>query len=131
MIKISELRIGNFIYWNIPEKINVVHTIKGITEKRPQTVPISLGDSYEEYSGIPITEEWLMKFGCNPQEITHFKFNYWNKEKDFSVDVELNGHERFFYYLLHNQDRRKTLVYIHQLQNLYFALTGEELTTRL
>jgi len=47
-LKSNELRIGNLIYWNIPEKLNVPHEVVGIVHDRPQTIPISLGDSIHE-----------------------------------------------------------------------------------
>jgi hypothetical protein len=64
-IKANELRIGNLIYWNIPEKVDTIHTVVGIRNDKPQTVPISLGESIENYQPIQLTEEWLLKFGFN------------------------------------------------------------------
>jgi hypothetical protein len=70
---------------------------------------------------IPLTEEWLLKFG--------FKYNEDSQENE----VYKNG---IILLLLRRNPIRFTLLttvfsiklqYVHQLQNLYFALTGEEL----
>lgn len=64
---------------------------------------------------IPLTEEWLVKFG-------------WEKSGEwFYMDyyeMNLNGifNPSDAHYTIHND-----IKYVHQLQNLYFALTGEEL----
>ena len=73
---------------------------------------------------IPLTEEWLLKFGFDSNEWNgKFSANtmYWDK-----VDC-----------ILHIGDKRDTNYsfmahcnYVHQFQNLYFALTNEELTIK-
>lgn len=82
----------------------------------------------ETYKPIPLTEEWLLKFG--------FK-------KDIIVDL-YRLHNQFgsiIYYPSTSAEKAKinfmltgacfmnnTITNVHQLQNLYFALTGRELT---
>ena len=60
-----------------------------------------------EVKPIPLTEEWLLKFGFIWDGDIKILKGYLN---DY---VDGNGEAR--------------LKYVHQLQNLYFALTGEEL----
>ncbi len=70
---------------------------------------------------IPLTEEWLEKFGFSA-------YGYWYSKDWFSNMINVS--------IKHNKttigDREEYEVYgikhVHQLQNLYFALTGEELT---
>lgn len=62
-----------------------------------------LNDSLDE-NAIPLTEEWLLKFGVE----SIYDFKIYNDDGDV------------FYYAVGCE-------YVHQLQNLYFALTGEEL----
>lgn len=69
---------------------------------------------------IPLTEEWLVKLGF-------WHDDYYNSAKRFVskspiILIEGNG-----YYTLCHYPICK-IQYVHQLQNLYFALTGEELT---
>ncbi len=123
----NELRQGNLIYWNIPEKQGVIHTVVGIRNNKPQTIPISLGESIEDYNPIPLTEEWLLKFGF----FSKYKSNHtkWNKgwvEIDQASDEDDEGNsipqKQEFYYAYKTE-----IKFVHQLQNLIFATTGEEL----
>jgi len=67
---------------------------------------------------IPLTEEWLLKFGFEKSGINHIK---WTKWKMFLVEDE-KGIYSFDLGRIYND-----ILTIHQLQNLYFALTNEEL----
>lgn len=105
---IRELRIGNYIKLMLNDEdfkliqvtlndLEVIDNKKGIFEP------------------IPITEEWLLKFGFEKTPLGYFK-------KDGIILVV----EDFYYECLLGSVA-KILKYIHQLQNLYFALTGKEL----
>ena len=71
---------------------------------------------------IPLTEDWLIKFGFK-------KSKHWYTIGGISISADLNRlthevngtHVEFY-------NQFKCPEYVHQLQNLYFALTGEELT---
>lgn len=80
---------------------------------------------------IPLTEEWLEKLGFkkNQQRVGTagaecVPFDYtvdgWHRSDIVIKDFQLA-------YPIFNVE----LQYVHQLQNLYFALTGEELTIKL
>ena len=103
-MKAEELRIGNLIFWDIPEKLNTIHEVIGIRNKKPQTIPISLGESIEDYKPIPLTEEWLLKF-----------------EK---IDWVLKD-DKGFYFLFNNKKVR--LKFVHTVQNVYFYIEQKEL----
>jgi len=62
---------------------------------------------------IPLTEEWLLKFENVKKETYRI---FWS---NFGFDK--SG------YFLWVSGFKKYILYVHQLQNLYFALTGEEL----
>jgi hypothetical protein len=77
---------------------------------------------YEDFKGVPLTEEWLLKFG----------FDKWFLDYGFNLrgiicDIFYNVNTRE---LRINGDIKIPIEYVHQLQNLYFALTGEELTLK-
>ena len=115
-MKASELRIGNLIIHSLPfgsDKIKKVTAfdLAYITE-----------NTKEEYCPIPLTEEWLLKFGFEKQH-NEEDFDYWFKN-DFSNDIIWEHSEGF----CHNLNYGGDIKYVHQLQNLYFALTNEELT---
>jgi hypothetical protein len=78
---------------------------------------------------IPLTEEWLLKFGFEKKYDT-FEFNGLNVDGcvvHFSFDKWASEYE------IENCDYTEVpsdIQHVHQLQNLYFALTGEELTIK-
>lgn len=104
-MKANELRLGNYVYDNL----GGVLKIKGI----------SLDSTLSHIKPIPLTEEWLVKFGfiSNPYEDRY--------EKGL-IHVECDKTKGATYLWINNMPHIK---HIHQLQNLYFAITGEELTT--
>ena len=72
---------------------------------------------------IPLTEEWLLKFGFKKSNVYCFGNHKLIIESlmgdRHSCRYRINPNESIWISELH---------YVHQLQNLYFALTGEELT---
>ena len=74
---------------------------------------------------IPLTDEWLLKFG--------FEVNTPNLRWMHPVLLsEVYKTESGGLTLLQNGTHltNNPILYVHQLQNLYFALTGEELTIK-
>lgn len=75
-------------------------------------------------SEIPLTEEWLIKFGFEKDN----EYKYFVKEiktyKEFILDFSTQSNSWF----LCDTDVDTDIKYVHQLQNLYFALTNKELT---
>lgn len=117
-MKVQELRIGNFV-----ERINF------FTDNQWGIHQISLIDLIDisrypyHFRPIILTEEWVVKFGLkeNPK---HTVFHI--KGMQFEISTMIGG-----YYdneLGLDQESKIELKYVHQLQNIYFALTGEELT---
>jgi len=130
-MKANELRIGNLFK---TDEIVFVYSIEFNDKKREHRVYVdNLNRNYkdalflDEINAIPLTEEWLAKFGVKWIDETGYGWidgNYHFKAKKFKngrIDIWINSN------LVNN---RKTK-YVHQLQNLYFALTGEELKNQL
>lgn len=125
MIQAQELRIGNYVY--VVKVVPVIVTADHIKS-------IAQGDT--DYTPIPLTPELLEKCGFD------YKVNGFNHEfRRGKCDGEyldfylLNRHEPASYYELIHVIGKVKLVskiwHLHQLQNLYFALTGEELEVNL
>jgi hypothetical protein len=115
-MKLSELRLGNWIMFSDSKYVGQFLQVE-LTFF--QCYDITEEENELPFEGVLITPEILEKAG----------FENWDKNK-YANDVmclTLNGHG--FLYLA-NQ-RHVNLFYLHQLQNLYFALTGEELTLDL
>lgn len=74
---------------------------------------------------IPLTEEWLFKFGFKT-DILKTKVLYYNTIPYFVLTKGLkrNGYP---FHLNGYKNYPRPLHYVHQLQNLYYSLTGKEL----
>ena len=96
--------------------------VEDITSKYV-THPSELGRYfYEELEPIPLTEEWLLKFGFKED-------GHYNSAKRWmgifnQPLIQCNG-----YFTIPNYFSTE-IKYVHTLQNLYFALTCEELTIK-
>lgn len=111
-MKANELRIGVTIKWN-----RTIKTINNWIELANCTEP----NTSILVDPIPLTEEWLLKFWMNDGAVISIAdedFIHWTKDDG----VFLYGSSYSTPVYLDN------IKYVHQLQNLYFALTGEELT---
>jgi len=80
------------------------------------------------YQAMEISEAWLLKLGFKYNERYN---NFIIKAKGFYNSVGYNYEDGDWYY---NNDSSNagcyyitSIKYVHQLENLYFALTGEEL----
>lgn len=106
-MKATELRIGNWVMGNKP--FQVTGSLIALYEGRQKLHH----DTRTLPEPIPLTTEWLEKFGFEKHK-DHYqlgKFIY-------------NIHTGWWY------RGRKIInypIYVHQLQNLFHALTGEEL----
>ncbi len=113
---IKDFRIGNLVYRTIEE--TVYHTIV------PEDFSYCI-DHPENYSGISLNDEGLDRLGFIPSNQFHIKYEapYWYMiEKSFGGDFIIKNIDFGIFVKLPIK-----IKYVHQLQNLYFALTGEEL----
>ena len=130
MIKVNELRLGNYVSVNKGFEMLVYSIFKDDTLYLDFIPPlVNEADIWEEdaedVSPIELTEEWFLKAGFEKS----FTNDFW-----YSINV---GDKRLLISTLGNIEIEKwdrTMIafpdickYVHQLQNLYFALTGEEL----
>lgn len=76
-----------------------------------------LGSKLAGYRPIPLTEEWLLKFGFEHREFSFDKGSFFLSKR--------TGKNEYLYQAHTNRFQVK---YVHQLQNLYFSLTAIELT---
>ena len=118
-MKASEIRIGIHI-------IDVFNPNKPI-ERQIDFDDLAMLENYKNhplpFKPIPLTEEWLLKFGFEESE------NCYELEINGSISIFFAGYlgvmiDGVFSFLDKDQ------FYVHQLQNLYFALTNKELTLK-
>jgi len=139
-MKTSNLRVGNFIKSTSFDVSRVVSIdANGNVEFVHYAIPDSEIGVWQdgEITPIRITEEWLLMFGFN-------KFGNLNQTYFLNHDLETSF--SFGNYAHAQTDRRSkpnliiegriicpdngNLKYVHQLQNLYFAIKGTELTLK-
>jgi hypothetical protein len=118
-MKANELRIGNWYQDNFGEQYGRItgHDIGDLAK----------GLDCEAYQPIELTSEILTKnIGFN---IKQTKWRTLYKYGKISLDKTLYGKTSFSFCFGHHGIMG--IDYVHQLQNLYFALTGEELNIEL
>jgi hypothetical protein len=136
----KNLRIGNYVTWiDEDDPSNAVLTLVGIYLNDAIWVEWTWEDGsndntdcdLETIKGIPITEEWLNKFGFDDAE---YKKGYTGVE--FRTNVILDfvltkpkfmGEWQDYYAFDLGQNRFVPMKYVHELQNLFFAVTSTEL----
>lgn len=79
----------------------------------------------EMFKPIPLTEEWLKKFWLEKDGDVLGVDTYYN-----ACFIRKNNRVKFIG-SYDNSKIGKPIKYVHQLQNLYFALTGKELTIKI
>jgi len=112
-MKAEDLRIGNLIL----DRKKVISV---------ECHHFQMLNSYhkEDFKPIPLTEEWLLKFG--------FKDGYFGFSKSV-LSLNLKSESVSFSFSKTSLTQIKGVIFpkhVHQLQNLYFALTNEELTIK-
>ena len=110
MIKANELRIGNRVLFRGKED-----TVWRVEDNNYYTENYGHGVNNKDLEPIPLCDDWLLKFGF--EYISSNRLVYNNEIVEFTFDgvPMLNG---------------VFVLNVHTLQNLYFALTGEELTIK-
>jgi len=127
-MKANECRVGNLVTYE-----NKTHNIFGISEEHPFLDTIEYGAFVVEWidlKPIKLTKEWFLKFGFLwTNEVFGDDEIYFIFQSEDTWDGSWT--ENGFYYLGSEMlPFGKTIEFVHQLQNLYFALTGKELEFR-
>ena len=122
----KELRIGNYVldrggkilridWWENINKVCMDMNING-QKVHPLT-------EHAEYcQPIPLTEQWLLDFGFETTSIRTYELP---NTRGLVIVSKMKGE-----FLIKLNKNSIWIKHVHQLQNLYFALTGEELTLK-
>lgn len=109
-MKAQELRIGLWMKSTVMDlnffKLTIDDIVNEVKNKQHNGL----------FEPIPLTEEWLLKFGFIQSEDDQDHYFFQN----FDISLSLN-------IVLYVGVNIKYCEYVHQLQNLHFALTGQEL----
>lgn len=122
-MKAKGLMIGNLLEANGDWGWETVEVTDLSEDEILHTATGSLGNCNDECRPIPLTEEWLVKFG-----LTKRKYKHTYKWSIYGIQLlsECNG----CFLTVFDIRLSDTIESVHRLQNLYFALTGEELTIK-
>ncbi len=132
-MKVKDLRIGNLVYGGFEDdEENSNHSVcvvTGLSEDQHlgegwnfmlENMERKDVENYFEMKPIPLTEEWLLKFGFerrHDQKYYHLKFDRTWVSLD-SILVKWYGNALGGIMMLD---------YVHQLQNIFYAINSEEL----
>lgn len=151
MIQPNELRLGNYVlgessYGDLLIQINGITStsIHGVASISGLSVS---GMTADEVKPIPLTEEILLKCGFESVEGDGERYNPDDECKnifEYRLDVGIFYRDLIcrpalgWYVFIQNADlerkwdlRSKDIYFLHELQNLYFAITGKELEVKL
>ena len=114
MIQPQELRIGNYYQGASRGNIEIVtwKTLRDLSEGKLNLLPITL------------TEEILLNFGFYEIYKSEFSIRYGIENFD---EIEFKWNKTFGWNFYYKTFCIEGIKYVHQLQNLFFSLTGKEL----
>lgn len=120
MIKANELRVGNWVFRNTTKEYVQV---SDIIIRKP-----NFEKEMDIINPIELTEDWLLRFGFDFKETEKARVYKMGKTFLFVFTFAGRFKDKSFLSVGNNQyPECWPTKYVHQLQNLYFALKGEEL----
>lgn len=134
-IKATELRVGNYVH-DEDERLCVV---RKISTNSFQALLINGYNTTLSFKPIPITEQRLLEFGFEKVEkykniLDEIEFVKYSERPFHHIYIRYFGRDiTVFNHSECNANEIQFISYcesIHQLQNLYHALTGQELTKK-
>lgn len=131
----KELRIGNLVQQN-----GIIYTICKLSNSDIKGHEGGTSFSLDALARpIPLTEEWLKRMGFGLSS-TADKLSNWSDSGPTAILVWDNDSTVIIFRKVIGRDKSLNMPivdsvtveikYVHQLQNLYFALTGKELELR-
>lgn len=140
MIDVKELRIGNYVYYPHMENgtlkgVGVVSSIcetveenelGSVTLRHEKIIALNLGN----IEPLTLTKDWLNKLGFPNKQIPYIEDSHrYGELTNFNLK---NGfwYADSGYFARCNKINYNPIKYVHQLQNLFFDLSGEELTIK-
>jgi hypothetical protein len=134
-IQAKDLRIGNWVNCDaeagtLPYRVDEIYTTTVFCDSE---VYLSSAFKYKDVSGIPLTEELLLKMGFVRSSSKSPLWSMGNTMLIWFTEYESDMLDNYFEFRFGITDSYKAhrnvrLDYVHQLQNLTFILTGQELT---
>ena len=114
----KELRIGNYVTHKHSLIWNPQVNIELLTE---------ISDETNDFLPIPLTEEWFNKFGADKEVYEYDESDYYLVIRHDKFDIIYESDEIIYCCI---GGKVFDLKYVHQMQNLYYSLSGEGLTIK-
>lgn len=132
MMGIEELRIGNYVEYNgCTGVVYAVHSPMPCEDEHFRDIGIVelviggiVTARIDEIQPIPLTEELLLKFGFEELYRSDFVVRYEIPQYPY---IEYKWTKSFEWNMFIYGNKVDNISFIHQLQNLYYSLTGQEL----
>jgi hypothetical protein len=119
-MKANELRIGNWYNeFGIPKQATSEFIDRLFKIQNAVKIAVDVSD-------IPLTKDWFLKFGFIPIKDIYILGDITLQPEKNGYQVVLTGDDPYCGHFVTEIYR-----YVHQLQNLYFALEGKELSIEL
>jgi hypothetical protein len=118
-MKAEELRIGNSVQY----ASTGLHFFVGSINKDGLDVYNDIESTWieiDQFEPIPLTEEWLVRLGFE------------DRGSIFKLSSILIRYDEGKFYFIYNEPFLESIEikFVHQLQNLFYALKGSELTIK-
>ena len=121
-MKISELRIGNYIRDVFETKS---HEVKKLDLEDYAAMLNRRNSSHPNiYRGVELSDEWIKRFGF---EVSKTQDKFFIKDNNIGISTA----DDMFRFIKGNfvcQIVLREFEFVHELQNLYYAITGVELS---
>jgi hypothetical protein len=128
----NELRIGNLVdLGNRIAKIIEIGHLSCVVSDLEETQDTM--EDYERVKPILLMDEWLLKFSFEKIDKGDNDYiTYTDSNHDYYLQIDVRRRDGKYCILDNSFDDLRDfsmvdIKYVHQLQNLYFTLTGEEL----
>jgi hypothetical protein len=123
----KDFRIGNYIHYHIEDRMDERKEWDELSQIDYDDLRcLTTYEDNSEYRPIPLTEEWLLKFGF-VSERTAFLMGFHNKLFSGLISVEYDKLVQMHIISIGEFKDITRVAFIHELQNVIHALTGEEL----
>lgn len=116
-VSVTDFRVGNLVHYRIQDDEDEKNDYFEVSEIDVSDLSLLSSVIDYDYQPILISEEWLLKFGF-------ISNSYQDRYENEVIHIEINNIRNPTELWI---DRMPHIKYIHQLQNLYHALTGSEL----
>ena len=116
----NELRIGNIVTYHGETDMDCVLDAQDIFN-----IATKYMHNDEIHSPVKLTDKILLKYGFVIKDhwalLPDFCLGFITNDANYQIEINIAGVDKWVV---------KDIQFLHQLQNIYFALTGEELTIK-